>query len=693
MVVACLFCSGKVAGQIGTINLTKSSIGIDTITVVEKPYQAGDLTMSQNQYKILPASFQDPARILIKYPGFSTPNDGANAIVFRGMAPEMARWQLFGADIVNPNHLSNAGTADDLATNFAGGVNALNGSVLDYYHFEANPAEISYADALSGISDMKLAPQIKSYFDLNLIGIEAGINYDLDKDLASKKRSFYASYRYSFVGLLQQLGLEFGNEKIGYQDLTIYGDVLKGNNHHFKAFCTLGSSSNTFYAASAGDSITRFKDFQDIFFKSKLGIGGLQMVINKEKSMFQSTLVYSMRNNERRESTNERHLLQAGGLSYVGLNDQMESLLSSHSFIQFYHKNSISKAGLRVNVRPDYVNNNLSLSANPIVDFYPYFSYAQQFRKLYYQVGIATFFNSFSDVWTVEPAASLKYAWSNSLKIELDGRLASMQFYPDQNRLRIKNESRIKSQNVQASLQYNKNNFSGRATTFYHFLQDIPNFYLSNSPQSGHFNFFNGSNLGYDRWNEDVFFTFRSLTTARVFGVDLFLENSHHVGSNTLNYFISGSIFDANYTQPEPDKLEYDGKYNYGYTVSPTLMYMVNLANGEKNRNFSVSMSYHRRGGQREQRLASHPMNFSGSIYDYTSPFANRLKSYSRLDFRLVYAKGKKSSKYRQRWSFDIQNILNTENDGFKYYDSWLRKVVLQSQLGLIPVISYRLEW
>ncbi|MBL0100413.1 MAG: hypothetical protein IPP49_10555 [Saprospiraceae bacterium] len=58
----------------------------DTITITEKPYQSGDLTMTQNQYKVMPASFQDPARILIKYPGFSTPNDGANAIVFRGFA-------------------------------------------------------------------------------------------------------------------------------------------------------------------------------------------------------------------------------------------------------------------------------------------------------------------------------------------------------------------------------------------------------------------------------------------------------------------------------------------------------------------------------------------------------------------------------------------------------------------------------
>ena len=124
------------------ISLDSFRVEITEIDIIEKPYQSGGLTMSQNQYKVMPASFQDPARILINYPGFSTQNDGANAIIFRGMPPEFSRWQLFGADIVNPNHLANAGTANDLATGNAGGVNALSGSVLDYYHFEPNPADI-----------------------------------------------------------------------------------------------------------------------------------------------------------------------------------------------------------------------------------------------------------------------------------------------------------------------------------------------------------------------------------------------------------------------------------------------------------------------------------------------------------------------------------------------------------------------
>ncbi|HMT69609.1 MAG TPA: hypothetical protein PKD16_05570, partial [Saprospiraceae bacterium] len=254
-----------------TLQIVNFSISVDTMkilslpfTITEKPYKSGDLTMTQNQYKVMPASFQDPARILIKYPGFSTPNDGANAIIFRGMPPESARWQLFGADIVNPNHLSNAGTANDLATGNAGGVNAMSGSVLDYYHFEANPADISYANVMSGVSNMKMAPKIKSFVDINLIGLEAGLG------MSRCNKNVYAAYRYSFVGLLDKLGVNFGNEKIGYQDLSMYADLIKKDHHSFKLFSTLGKSSNVFTAVERGDSLTRFKDIQHITYESEL---------------------------------------------------------------------------------------------------------------------------------------------------------------------------------------------------------------------------------------------------------------------------------------------------------------------------------------------------------------------------------------------------------------------------------------
>ncbi|MFN8337850.1 MAG: hypothetical protein U0T36_02405 [Saprospiraceae bacterium] len=74
------------------------------------------------------------------------------------MPPEFSRWQLFGADIVNPNHLANAGTANDLATGNAGGVNALSGSVLGLLSIP-NQIQLIFLiqDVMAGVSNMKMA--------------------------------------------------------------------------------------------------------------------------------------------------------------------------------------------------------------------------------------------------------------------------------------------------------------------------------------------------------------------------------------------------------------------------------------------------------------------------------------------------------------------------------------------------------
>jgi hypothetical protein len=50
--------------------------------------------------------------------------------------------------------------------------------------------------------------------DFNLIGLEAGINLASKNENSTRFKNIYAAYRYSFVGLLSKLGVDFGNEKL-----------------------------------------------------------------------------------------------------------------------------------------------------------------------------------------------------------------------------------------------------------------------------------------------------------------------------------------------------------------------------------------------------------------------------------------------------------------------------------------------
>lgn len=660
-----------------------SHMGAD-ILILERPYQSGDLTMTQNQYKIMPASFQDPARILLKYPGFSTPNDGANAIIFRGMPPESARWQLFGADIVNPNHLSNAGTANDLATGNAGGVNALSGSVLDYYHFEANPADISYADVLSGVSNMKMAPKIKTFVDLNLIGLEAGFG------LSRGNKNVYASYRYSFVGLLDKLGVNFGNEKIGYQDLSMYVDFIKNDHHSLKMFATLGNSSNVFSAVSRGDSITRLKDIQNISYKSELVLCGVQYTYEKANRYFQSTVVTSARNDSRSEST-DAFYVDSLGLAYTSNQLIKERLISNHNQYVLDANGQSIIAGLRMNFR--FGQQYLNIEYDPIVSIYPYFQYkSNKNNNFQYHAAIGGLYDNHTNSISAEPSTGLLYKLSKRLTVNLDYRLSSFintlagiinDDYLDRHR--------VKSHNIQSGFQYIHEYLQFRGSVFYHQLWNLHVYRGNNTNLVGHFSSFNGTNLGYDQLFSYLDILPNGTSQAKVVGTEIFMENTSFLNGNALNYGVNVSVFDSKYNLTNGGTY-FNGRYNFGYTSNVNISYTMDVSNINKERKLIFSLSNHWRGALREQSLLTSGERFS-TLYDVNSTFDNKFRPYQRLDFRVVYTKQKASSTKVHRWSLDIQNVLNRENDGFRYYDPLLNSVLLQNQLGLVPVLSYRLEW
>jgi hypothetical protein len=67
------------------------------------------------------------------------------------------------------------------------------------------------------------------------------------------------------------------------------------------------------------------------------------------------------------------------------------------------------------------------------------------------------------------------------------------------------------------------------------------------------------------------------------------------------------------------------------------------------------------------------------------------MKDYFRVDLRLNWRKNKK--RYTRTIAIDIQNVLNVQNEAYHYYDHVKEKVTTQYQLGLIPVLVYRIDF
>ncbi len=110
-----------------------------------------------------------------------------------------------------------------------------------------------------------------------------------------------------------------------------------------------------------------------------------------------------------------------------------------------------------------------------------------------------------------------------------------------------------------------------------------------------------------------------------------------------------------------------------------------------KMRTISYNMRLIYYGGYRESPVDENLSSLlDHTIYDEQHSFENKSKDYFRVDFRVVLRKNK--TNFSQQWALDIQNLSGIENEQYHYYDSVKKQVTVKKQLGLIPILSWRIE-
>jgi Holliday junction resolvase RusA-like endonuclease len=78
-------------------------------------------------------------------------------------------------------------------------------------------------------------------------------------------------------------------------------------------------------------------------------------------------------------------------------------------------------------------------------------------------------------------------------------------------------------------------------------------------------------------------------------------------------------------------------------------------------------------------------------VYDMERVFEPKLPDYFRADIQLVYKKNKPG--HSIEWRLDIRNFTNHRNAAFYYYDTAQKAVQLKNQRGLLPILSYRVDF
>jgi len=677
------------------INLEESTTDLDAVVVQESRANRSGAINSMASITVeeifrFPATFYDPARLAGSFAGVVTPNDQANHISIRGNSPNSMVWRLEGAEIVNPNHTNNAGTAGDRATQNGGGVNILSAQLLGTTEFLTGAFPAGYGNALSGVMDMNLRKgnDRKHEFttQFGLIGIDLSAEGPISK---KSKASYLVNYRYSFTGLLSALGVSLGEETINYEDLALHLNFPTKKAGTFTLFGIGGRSSNVFEAVR-DTSIWEFQnDRKDITFRSKMGAAGITHTLPLgNKSVLKTAVVASHTAGSRTGYLLTDEFIRR--LTDQDTSSQTKYVLTS-SLSHKLNKNNRIKLGLSVNqfnysLEASYIFWNLAKGKGSGLLFQPYVNWTANFASnITLNAGLHLNTFSFNNSSSIEPRVSIQWPFKESQRIGLAyGRHSQLQapqlyFTVDQNTLINPNKDLDFTKADHLVFSYNlslNKNATAKAELYYQSLTDVP-------VSATSFNSFSALNL----LEEFVTDTLTNTGSGRNYGIELTYQQLLNKGFFLL---ANTTLYESKYKGS--DGIERDTRFNGNYIFNLTIGKEFNFLKKGKSRILGVNARMVYFGGFRDT-----PIDVAASedqlqtIYQTSAAFTIKQKDYFKTDLRVYYKNNKKN--FSSTVALDIQNVTNQKNIAFTYYDLEQQNVVTKNQLGLIPILSYRLEF
>ena len=640
----------------------------------------------------IPANFFDPVRVATAYPGVIAASDQANAIIVRGNSPNGLLWRLNGLDVVNPNHLANAGTLSDKPMANGGGVNILSAQMLDKTDFFMGAFPASYGNALAGIVDMKLREGNKRKFEYtaqaSLIGMDVAVEGPLGK---SGNTSFLANYRYSTVGLLSLMGVNFGDEAISFQDLSfnVSSSLKKGGSLSF--FGLAGNSKNDFDAKDP-DEWEEDKDKYTINYASKNYALGMNYTVPLKRGKIFAGLAYSggLQERDANVSANiaplEERLLNdhyklnnallSGNLKYETRISE-KTIFETGIMANYQHNDFASGKSSGCLLCPTNEPPQQPNGINEGVLLQPFANFNLSLSQIInLNAGLRYLQYTYNNTNSFEPRLSVSTKTSETSSIDFAYSLVSQLQLP-QVYAAVGNEDLGFTKSHHIDLSYSQVLFTGfnmKTGLFYQQLFEVPVEANVNSTFST-INLLEGSspaNLVNDGTGEN-------------YGADITLDKqffNHH-------YFMVGaSYYQSKYTGG--DGIKRNTRFNGNYTTSA--VYGKEWAKHSRNRTIGLNTRLLYLGGLRKSQVnVSESQSSPETVYDNSDPFNERLGDYFRVDLRLSFRKNK--PRYTRTFAIDIQNLTGQQNEAYQYYDLTQQKIVTKFQLGIIPVLVYRIDF
>ena len=663
-------------------------------------------TFSVEETEKYAGSLGDPSRMASNFAGVAMVNDKRNDIVIRGNSPSGLLWRLDGVEIPNPNHFGASGTT-------GGPVSILNNNLLTNSDFFTSAFPAEYGNAMSGVFDLRMRSgnnEKREYLaQVGFNGFELGAEGPFKK---GGKGSYLVNYRYSTMGLMNSIGMDFGTGTAvpQYQDLTFKIDLPSSKIGRISLFGIGGLSYIELHDSKvnvAESSETTYNlSGTDLTYGSDMGVLGLSHVyfFNEKNSIKTFASIQGSKATTRLDSlkfdSDGNVIPNSNYRFYDSKMTEIKYSVSTHfkrkinarnnviigMYYDLYDVTLIDSALVN---QPNFSGYHKSFDVNgqiPIVRAYTQWQHRFT-NSLTLNLGLYSQYVDISKEATLEPRAGIKYKITNKQTLSagygLHSQMQSRLYYFTQTRLDdgtyIQTNKNMKlSKSHQFVLGYDYligANFRFKTELYYQSLFDIPVTHVL--PEYSLLN--SGTQFG-----EFVPDSLVNTGTGENYGIEFTLEKFL---SNNFYFLSTVSLFQSKY-KPYSGT-ERNTAFNNNYVVNVLGGYEFKIA---KHYSLSVDLKTNFIGGKRYIPIDIDKSIVSNSTeYDWDNAYENKYDDYFRTDLRIsLKVDGKRIN---QEWAIDLQNITNSKNIYSEAYNPRTQDVTTTYQTGFFPMFLYRVRF
>ncbi|HAD97861.1 MAG TPA: TonB-dependent receptor [Cryomorphaceae bacterium] len=658
-------------------------------------------TFSIEESQRFAGALQDVSRMASNFAGVQRSNDSENDIVIRGNSPIGLIWRMEGIDIPNPNHFGGLGAT-------GGPVSMLNNNVLANSDFLTGAFPSEYGDGVSGVFDLQMrnGNYDKHEFlgQIGFNGLEAGAEGPINREA---KSSYLINYRYSTLGVMSAMGIDFGTGTAVpyYQDLSMKLHFPSSKKGTIDVFALGGISSIDFLDSESEESDGGFySDDQDLRNRVRTVVLGASHQYFYNKDLYSKVTVAATTIGNFTSvdtiSSDGKLITPVYRQEFVQNDIQLSALVNKKfnarnvvrvgSFVTFKNYNLLdSTYDSDLNAFRDLRNH----QENDML-YQPYVNWQHRFNEKWEaNLGVHSMFLQSNSNYSIEPRFGLTYRLREGQSLNfgygLHSQIAPVVILYEQIRLPDgsyiqPNEDLDFTKSHHFVLGYDRmfaNRIHFKAETYYQYVYDAV---IEQHPGS-----FSSLNAG--GFNFGAPDSVKNGGRGYNYGLDLTLEKFLDKGF----YFLTTlSLYESQYRGSDGiwRNTAFNGNYVYNLLGGKEFVLGKSKTERRKRKTITVDAKLTYAGGQRYT-----PLDLPASIakdeevYDESRAFGEQYDPYFRTDIRIGYKLSGK--KVTQEWALDVQNVTNHQNPFGQDYDAEAQEAITTYQLGLFPMVLYRITF